>query len=336
MKNQLIKNEYQAILFNLIQRELPANYALVDVISDLLGISNDAAYRRIRGDKAINLEETVKLCRHFKISFDALANVIIDENFIRCRYMPLDLHVMDDYLAFLQDMSENIEGFRLAPEQEIIMTTVDVPLFNLFSYKELTLFKMFSWNKTVYGDSDNYDSFFKEKESLENIKKTYDKIIYNYLLIPSSEIWTTNTIDPILRLLRYHSEMNHFEDKKMPLFLCEQLLDLLNTVEKWAEKGKKGPKEIPYHLYVSETDIANTFILFKSLKQSSCLIRLYTVNGLTITDERFCKETEQWLRNSAHRSTLVSGASEKERFKFFASQKQKIRLLIDEIFHSNL
>ena len=336
MKKKEITNENQTILFDLIKKALPANHAMVDVLSDLLEISADATYRRLRGDKQINFEEAVLLCKHFHISMDALADIASDKNYIRCYYMPLDLTVMDDYLIFIRNMSNNIESFRLVSEREIFMTTVDLPLFNLFSYKELTLFKMFSWNKTVYGYRDNYDTFLREKESLEQLNKTFEKIINNYLFIPSSEIWTSNTIDPIIRLLRYHLEMNHFEDKTMPLFLCDQLLDLFNTVEKWAEKGTKEQKEIPYHLYISETDIANTFILFKSPEKSSCLIRLYTINGLTITDEHFCKETEQWLRNSAKQSTLISVASEKERFKFFHFQRQKIKSLIEYIYQSDL
>ena len=85
MKNQLIKNENQIVLFDLIQNKLPANLTLVDVISDVLDISTDAAYRRIRGDKLVDIEELIKLCHHFKISLDSITGVT-EENQIRCTF----------------------------------------------------------------------------------------------------------------------------------------------------------------------------------------------------------------------------------------------------------
>jgi len=75
MKNGVIKNEKQVALFSQIKQVLPPNHSLVDVIADLLGIRTDAAYRRIRGDKPIDFEEAIKLCKHFQISMDLFANV---------------------------------------------------------------------------------------------------------------------------------------------------------------------------------------------------------------------------------------------------------------------
>ena len=328
MKKSIIQKK----LFDQIQKVKPAHLSLVDAVADALRISNDSVYRRIRGDMMIDIEETVKLCSHFQISMDSLADIDPNKSYIRCRYTPLNLENMKDYMTFVQVASDLFENTRLALEGEIIMSAVDVPIFLILPYRELTAFKLFSWSKSTYGYTADFDAFVKEgwvdNQTLENI---HEKIKRNYQLIPSTEIWTTSTTDTILRLLIYHSEMKHFSDKKTPLLLCEQLLDLMNTLQKWAENGTKGPKETPFKFYISETDIANTFILFKNAESSSCLVKLYTINGLGISDENFCREAKQWLHNTARRSTLVSGASEKERRKFFTAQQKKIRLLMESI-----
>ena len=102
MKNSLIKNENQNILFDLIQKSLPTNLALVDIVSELLEVGIDAAYRRIRGEKLISFEEALTLSKHFQISMDTLANVNADKNFIKCRYSPLNLENIDDYLGYIR------------------------------------------------------------------------------------------------------------------------------------------------------------------------------------------------------------------------------------------
>ena len=38
----------------------------------MLGISSDSAYRRMRGEKTISLEELQILCTHYKVSIDHL------------------------------------------------------------------------------------------------------------------------------------------------------------------------------------------------------------------------------------------------------------------------
>jgi len=329
MENRKIKNDNQAKLFDLIQKEFP-NKALVDIVSGILDISYDSAYRRIRGDMKISFEEAIKLSENFQISIDSFANVT-RKNQIQCGYYPLDLSDPKDYLSFIQSISDNIEKVQKTPGSEIILSTVDVPLFNLFIHRELTFFKIFSWHKSIYGYNGNFETFVNESETYESLIDLYEKIVKNYQLIPSSEIWTANTIDTILRLISYHVEMGHFSTEDAPLRLCDQLLILMDTLLSWAESGTKGPKNVPFKFYVSETDIANTFILFKTPERSNCLLRLYTINGLSISDESFCRETESWLNNSIQRASLISKTSEKERHKFFNVKKQKIRYVIQKI-----
>ena len=336
MGTQLVKNENQILLFDLIQKAIPANFAMVDVVSDLLNISNDAAYRRIRGAKLIDFEETVLLCNHFKISLDSFVNAGDNKKQIQCGYTPLDLKDLHNHVFYLQNLLDDIDTVRLAaPDGEMIVSAATLPTFSYLPYHELTFFILFSWSNSVYGFSGNYDEFIKQLD-VNDLVPFYEKIVKSYQQVPSTEIWTIGTIDRVLTLLNHHYEMGHFSDENFPLLLCEQLLDLVNTLQNWTEKGAKGTNATPYKFYVSEIDFDNSFILFKTANTSKCFLKLFTINGLRTSNEWFCREIENWLDNTEQRSTLISGASEKERYKFFSSLKQKVRFLIDKIYQSNL
>ena len=56
----------QESLFNAIKNSLAANISLVHDVSELLGISYDSAYRRIRGEKELSLDELKKLSLHYQ------------------------------------------------------------------------------------------------------------------------------------------------------------------------------------------------------------------------------------------------------------------------------
>lgn len=59
-------------LFNLIKLKLSKNVSFIDEIADVLDLSYDAAYRRIKGKTTLNLAETLKLSNHYNINLNTL------------------------------------------------------------------------------------------------------------------------------------------------------------------------------------------------------------------------------------------------------------------------
>ena len=55
----------QQVFFNHIKSILPHHLSIVDEVASLLDISNDSAYRRMRGDKPLSFEEVQKLRPNF-------------------------------------------------------------------------------------------------------------------------------------------------------------------------------------------------------------------------------------------------------------------------------
>ena len=62
----------QAKLFEFIKQSLNEDESIGIVLSDVLSLSTDAVYRRMRLETLMTIEEVRKLCIHFNISFDAL------------------------------------------------------------------------------------------------------------------------------------------------------------------------------------------------------------------------------------------------------------------------
>lgn len=60
----------QSIFFSQIRALLPAQTKLVDEVAELLSVSYDSAYRRIRGETPLGFAELGKLSRHYNISVD--------------------------------------------------------------------------------------------------------------------------------------------------------------------------------------------------------------------------------------------------------------------------
>ena len=65
----------QEFLFQRIKELLPPHVSLVDAVAETLHLSSDSAYRRIRGETPMVLDEVKELCQFYKISLDQLLDV---------------------------------------------------------------------------------------------------------------------------------------------------------------------------------------------------------------------------------------------------------------------
>jgi len=160
----------------------------------------------------------------------------------------------------------------------------------------------------------------KEIETPELVN-CFRKINDNYKLVPSTEIWTENTLGTTLSLINYYVDICSFSTKELPLLLCEQVLNILTRLQIWAENSTKGEHTIPFQLFFSELEVGNTYILMKHSNATNCLVKLFTINSLSVFDKEFYKETENWLNKLSQRSVILCGSSEKDRIKFFNSQR---------------
>ena len=134
--------DIQKALFDKIRERIPSSTSFVHEIAELLGISYDSAYRRIRGEKTLSMEDLYKICSKYKISLDALfgahANSIIFDYFT---LEPQKLGLREWLGLILADTKKINE----ASDKEILYAAKDPPVFYNFQVPELAAFKVFFW-----------------------------------------------------------------------------------------------------------------------------------------------------------------------------------------------
>lgn len=328
MKDQIkISDDIQEIFLSVLKQNIPPQRSAVDVISDLLEISQDAAYRRLRGDKRFDIDEIFTISKTYNISLDTIFSVKSQGTIFN--YTNLDVRDKAKYLLYLQRVAQSIELLKEGRNSEIILSAIDIPVFHFLPYTELTLFKLFAWNNTVYNQGGYFEDFLEEFLS-PDLTTCYHKMADDYSLVPSTELWTVNTIDTVIRLIDFYFETGYFRDRETPTFLCNQVIQLVDNLKVWVERGYKKTPSVTYSFYVSDTDLENNFVLLKKDSQLTCLLKLFTINSLTTKDECFCKETYHWLETSKKRSVLLTGASERDRFRYFNALQQKIRFMTEK------
>jgi hypothetical protein len=323
--------EAQKHLFDKIKALIPDQYRLADMMEELLGISQDSAYRRIRGETKLSFPHLRQLCDRFDLSVDEILNFKAGQG-ATFQYTSVNMADQPSYISYIERLSKTLTLLQTAEDRELFFTAQDIPFYHFLNHTELLFFKLYVWFDATNPNRISFREFCDRMDRTA-ILPVYDRMLRAYRQIPSKEIWTNQTLDTILRLLDYYTETGAFDDKETVLSLLSQLSDLLDTIEGYTKTGYKDAQtQTPFLLYICSVDLENNFMLTRRGDQRTCTIKLYTVNSITTDNAALCTETENWINDLIQKSTLISGGtSEKERFRFFRTSKNKIAELISKV-----
>ena len=326
MSNPL-QNPIQLNFFERLKNTIEPSVSFPDLIGELLEIKSDSAYRRIRGETILGLDEAFKLCKHFKIPLEEFAGS--DKHNVTFAYESFGVNNLN-INAYLESIINNLQGLKNLPDIHVYFAAEFVPVFHHFEFEEMTAFKFFYWQKSIVNDKKLTGKKFEFKETSVETLKLAKKASALYDQIPSTEIWNVETINSTAMQIQYYWDSGLFESEDDALLICDQLKQMVERIQEKAERGLKfigKDKEIPFNIFATEVMIGNNSVLGVAQDFKIALLTFNTFNSLTTSNAGFCEESEIWMKNMMKKSMLLNSVSEKQRFQFF----QKIFKVIDSL-----
>ncbi len=317
----------QEVFIKHLKQAVPANVSLVDDIADLLKISNDSAYRRLRNETELSLDETYKICKHYRISIDSVLSNKGDS--VTCNYIKLT-DSEENFDNYLTGLLMQLERLQKSEDAKIIYAAEEIPIFHSFFSKELTAFKLFYWQRSVLNIPAYQTKKFDWDVISEKQLEITDKIHKTYLKIPSTEIWTDETINTTIKQIEYYFESGAFKEKEDAILVLQELKKMAQAINQYAEEENKS-KSCSFNLYNSDLVIGTNCIHVTVAGSVISYISFNTMNSLTTSNNQFCEEIEHWMKNLIKKSTLISSIAEKQRFQFFSKAYKAIDNCIERI-----
>ena len=319
----------QQLFFQHIKGLLPSHLSLVDEVAEVLNISNDSAYRRIRGEKPIALEEIKKLCIRFKISLDQLLHLNSDSVLFTGKLADKTNFSFDLYLENLLRQMQMINSF---PEKELYYWAKDAPVIYYYQFPELAAFKFFFWMKTVLEYPEYNKAKFNFNDFDGKLRGMGEKLLDTYNEIPSHEIWNVDNINTYIQQIEYYKDTNVFNSKNDIIVLYECLEKMVDHIEEQAEAGykfnsnAKGSMKAPVKIYVNEFIIGDNTVMAVLNKKPIVFLNHSFLNVSSTQDPVFCNYMYEYFQKLIRKSTLISSGSEKQRSNFFTPIREKLEL----------
>jgi hypothetical protein len=323
--------DIQDKLLGRIKMMMAENMSVVDVLSDLLEISTDSVYRRLRRETSLTIQEVSKICTHFNLSFDEL-NTIDHASSVTFTFNPLI--TVDDYKGYLGSIRDDMAQFSRVPGSTITWAAEDIPIFHHFRYPFLGTFKVYYWFHCIIHTDEHKDKKFNPSLIDEEIKSLCEEIYTLYARIPSVEIWTDLTVASLFAQVDYVWQSGLFESREDALHVCSLIEEQVNKLQKEAELTYKlGFNDEPilgedsFKLYHSDIEIGNNTIFVNTGANKILYLTHNTMNKIVTVNRQFCDTTERWIENLKKKSNLISGVSEKQRHQFFNRIRSQLKAM---------
>jgi hypothetical protein len=323
-------NSIQNSFLEQVRLSLPSSVSFADELAAALKVSRDSAYRRLRGETALSLDEAKILCERYGLSLDTYLPSSDRVNF-QMKAIYLEPFALDKWLSSILTNLETLVALPVT-EKHLVYDAKDLPMFHYFQFPELAAFKLFFWSRFFYQEA-RFDSEKYHAGLISNELITLgEKIWQNYSLIPSTEIIRFEMLRVTTRQIDFLHECRLFTNHEDARKLCDDCSRLANHLKDQARYGYKktfGSKTTgaKLELYHNDMLIGDNSILFKMKGKRITFITPSNFNILMTSHERFCQLTEDHMTNLINKSILISTTAEKERNKFFNSVEDDIQMV---------
>ncbi len=324
---QYDKQHIQSQFIETLRKSIPSNVNLADEIAQVLNISSDSSYRRLRCETEFSLTETLVLCNYFDVPIESLKEYDSEAVTFRTNNLSNELN---SFTHYLETLYKDLSWLAQFSQSEICYAAEDLPVFYSLLIPELARFKMCYWSKSILNIPE------MQRLKIEDVKLPSDwnikasKIAEVFLNLKSIEIWNTDTLKSTLEQIRFYWESGFFREKETVLEVLDELEKLLRSIELQAETGKKlnyitgQYSNADYVLYISELMIGNNCVLIKGENKEATYIGYNTFNFMRTSNSSFNNQVKHWQENLIGKSTLVSQVGEKQRAKFITTLVKQV------------
>ena len=303
MKNAVV-NE----LISTMREVTPKEGNLANVLVDILCMSKEAIYRRLRGEVAFTFSEVAIIAGQLGISLDKIIGNSMSSGAM------FDLNVlnladpMDTYYEILVRYQRLFRYVKTDPTTEVVTASNTIPYTFYAPYEHLSKFRIGRWlyqNERLRTPASLSDIVLPEK-----LLKVQKELLEDVRLVRKTcFILDENLFSSFVKEIKYFSE-----------------LGLVSTTDV-EDMKKEFHNGNGLSVYLSNVNFEATYSYVEKAGFQICFLRVYSINSMDSRDSKICDYQKKWIHSLKRHSTLISQSGEIQRMMFFNEQKKIVDAL---------
>ncbi len=303
-------------LMRIIKEKTPESMNPVDMLSELLSIKKEAAYRRLRNESFLTLDEVVQIAVGLNISLDELIQRKQENEY---RISMLRMSGDDLFTGYYQTIVQIINALDIMSinPSSFFYGTNNKPLHShILKYPTISKFRIFTSDHQFRKESvpKKMSDFVIPHE----IRKLEESFIEKIQKITIHNIWSKDLFIPFVTDIQYFLEIGLLSTEEVTL-LKNEAIALLKELEKSLLTGKME-SGAPFYAYISNTYIDTNYIYMECPFFTACSVNVFGINFYSSTDPELSNNVKEWIESIMKYSTLISGTGLVERMNFINDQ----------------
>lgn len=289
----------QTVLLHQIKKKGFTN--IEKLFKEVLGLTKSSAYRRVRGETTLALDEAYKLCKHCGITLENIIAKTEGQVVINMASVDKAFETHLDYPKYLLKILRYITSL---PAGEIIYLTNEIPVCYFFTSPLMAAFKMYVWGRNTFHQEALAERQFQPDLLTQDpeFKDICWEMITLYEQIIRTEVWTTGVLKRSLSQIAYCESAGLFENKKTAENLRKETDAILKkTLSPQPHFTKSANRR---HLYYQPFFSAEDIILIKTDGKPKQVISTF------FNPDYFISDDSRLLSRSTRRLDFLLSKSE--------------------------
>jgi hypothetical protein len=320
MKNDL--DDLNAIIVKTVLKNIPKNIKPVLYLMELLDLSRESVYRRLRMDIPFPMSELTKLSLTLNFSLDEILEGNRRERIFFDMGLKKSDNTTDSFLSIFQEYSSYINNLSKAENSYTFMALNCIyPLFTVF-FADLFKFYYFKW---LVEAQDNLPKIYfsnltlpKELCALRQRIAEEAKEVRNVTIILSPNIHVS-----IIKDIQYFYQRRLISKEDLEI-LKKDLLQMADFAENVAKTGSLGGRNSQIDMYISILYINSNTIYLKYDDISEVHYWIYSNSPMVIRNSEISNIQKKWFLSLKKSSTLITQSNEILQADFFDTQRKLI------------
>jgi hypothetical protein len=314
-----------------ILAKIPSYINPVDFLHDVLDISKESIYRRIKGEISFTLEDLIKISSRLFISLDEIVYTSLDNEpgqqpiIFQSRSNKL-FEPQQTFLDFLSAYIYNLDKTSKAKNLEVMVAANRLMILTVISFDHLFKFYYYRWIHQTQQKPLDFslsdvvlsDDLIALQQKLKTYKRTGNHIyiLDNYFLKST------------IREIQYYYNRQLISEDEM-LLLQDDLYKFIDVME-YIIKQSFEIEGYTNNIYISSTQIDSSGLYCRYDDEEA--INLWISYGVSIrsTNAVMCKTYRSWFNSLKKYSNLISGCNEVLQIKFINQQRAYIKDIMNK------
>jgi hypothetical protein len=313
---------------------IPPNIKPIDYLMDILSISRESAYRRMRGDIAFTFNEIAKLASTLNFTVDNIIGVHSEERCFFDLKTDKSLSPAKDFLLIFKDYAKCLEQICNDPDTEAIASLNRFSLFFLAPYDHLFKFYYYKWIHQTYNVP--VSLLFAEtviSPEVKEVRRHFQTLVKSFN--HCSFIFDRNIFLTLVREIQYYNSRGLISKDEV-LVMQQELTELLAYLKLLIHKGSNESGYV-YNFYLSllNIDINTSYASLKGGTDSISQYWMYAASPVLIKNQEICQLNKKWLESMKKMSVLITQSNETLQLEFINKQNEYINTITNHLLYYN-